>query len=304
MWLNGLQNEKESPNENYGREMMELFTLGADRGAYTEQDVREQARALTGWENRWRSGVGAYDFHFDAARHDTGIKTRLRQDAGTSTGAMRVDLCISHQLHPSFFVQKLWGYFVPTPPDRGTQASLEAIYTQRLPGEAGGRGDPQSSHALRRAERMMKPPIVHTAGLLRRLGMGITTTDWAWIGDLCGQQLFYPPNVAGWDDTRWLDTATFRGRWYAVPADAARPHARPARSAEGAERRQAARRPRAELLERPAAVGGDVLRARDRSPKRALGDAGNATGSSSSTPCSFENALRQLVAMSPDLQTA
>ena len=52
VWLNGDQNVKSAPNENYGREMMELFTLGADRGAYTETDVREQARALTGWRGR------------------------------------------------------------------------------------------------------------------------------------------------------------------------------------------------------------------------------------------------------------
>ena len=74
-WLNGTQNEKGSPNENYGREMMELFTLGADRGAYTESDVREQARALTGWTNRWSRGKGDYDFHYNRTRHDTGMKT-------------------------------------------------------------------------------------------------------------------------------------------------------------------------------------------------------------------------------------
>ena len=56
LWLNGTQNEKGSPNENYGREMMELFTLGADRGAYTERDVREQARSLTGWRNKLEAG--------------------------------------------------------------------------------------------------------------------------------------------------------------------------------------------------------------------------------------------------------
>src|SRR4249919_2934763 len=74
LWLNGTQNSKDAPNENYGREMMELFTLGADRGAYTERDVREQARALTGWTNRWSRGKGDYDFHFDKTRHDPGTK--------------------------------------------------------------------------------------------------------------------------------------------------------------------------------------------------------------------------------------
>ena len=57
LWLNGTDNEKDAPNENYGREMMELFTLGASRG-YSERDVREQARALTGWRNDWSDEQG------------------------------------------------------------------------------------------------------------------------------------------------------------------------------------------------------------------------------------------------------
>ncbi len=88
LWLNGTQNVKDAPNENYGREMMELFTLGADRGAYTEEDVRQQARALTGWQNRWGRSRGDYDFHFDAKRHDTGIKTVFHKQ-GASTGRAR-----------------------------------------------------------------------------------------------------------------------------------------------------------------------------------------------------------------------
>jgi Uncharacterized protein conserved in bacteria len=88
LWLNGTQNVKGLPNENYAREMMELFTLGADRGAYTEDDVREQARALTGWQNKWKPGVGDYDFHFERSRHDPGSKTIFRH-RGTSTGRTR-----------------------------------------------------------------------------------------------------------------------------------------------------------------------------------------------------------------------
>src|SRR5207248_1040006 len=62
--------------------------------------------------------------------------------------------------------------------------------------------------------RLCKSPAVYPAGLLRRLGRGIDTTSWSWLGAMAGQQLFYPPNVAGWDDSRWLDTATWRGRWW------------------------------------------------------------------------------------------
>ncbi len=77
-WLNGNENTKNSPNENYGREMMELFSLGADRGAYTEDDIREQARALTGWRNDWSNELGAYNFRFDPKRHDEKHEDGLR----------------------------------------------------------------------------------------------------------------------------------------------------------------------------------------------------------------------------------
>jgi hypothetical protein len=60
---------------------------------------------------------------------------------------------------------------------------------------------------------MIKPPIVFTAGLMRAQGIGITSDAWAWLSEQTGQRLFYPPNVAGWDDEAWLDTGRFRGRW-------------------------------------------------------------------------------------------
>ena len=64
--------------------------------------------------------------------------------------------------------------------------------------------------------RMVKPPVVYTAGLLRARGRGIDTAAWTKLDDASGQRLFLPPNVAGWDESRWLDTATFRGRWFAA----------------------------------------------------------------------------------------
>ena len=139
--------------------------------------------------------------------------------------------------------------------------------------------------ALYRGPRMVKPPIVHTAGLLRRIGAGITTTAWAWIGQLSGQQLFYPPNVAGWDDTRWLDTATFRGRWIGVQQilgdkSAARPvEAAPkAITADAACSSSARSSSGTTRLSAPAPTY--QLQA---FAKRALDDAGKPTGSRSST---------------------
>jgi hypothetical protein len=76
IWLSGVDNTKDAPNENFGRELMELFTLGAGRG-YSERDVREQARALTGFRNEWDDSIGPHNFHFDAGYHDRGVKRIL-----------------------------------------------------------------------------------------------------------------------------------------------------------------------------------------------------------------------------------
>src|SRR5579872_6821375 len=107
LWLNGNKNRVGQPNENYAREMMELFTLGADQG-YTETDVREQARALTGWRNDNRA-TGPTNFRFDPSLHDNGTKTVF----GTSGNFSWQDaprLAVQNPKHPPYFVSKLWSY--------------------------------------------------------------------------------------------------------------------------------------------------------------------------------------------------
>ena len=212
LWLDGSDNSRYSPNENYGREMMELFTLGASRG-YGEEDVRQNARALTGFRNDWKRGRGDVNFRYDPKYHDTGVKTIFRK-RGAWTWRDSCRLCVTHPDHPSFFVQKLWSYFVPTAPDAATARSLAQLYVsgkyEIRPVVAAILRHP----ALYEGPRMTKSPVLYTAGLLRRIGRGIDTTAWAWLDSMAGQQLFYPPNVAGWDDSRWLDTATWRGRWW------------------------------------------------------------------------------------------
>src|SRR6185312_8494982 len=110
LWLNGSDNSRWSPNENYAREMMELFTLGAGHG-YTEGDVREQARALTGFRNDWKDGVGPVNFRYDPKAHDEGGK-RVFHKTGKFSWEDACDLCLQHPAHPTFFVNKLWSYFV------------------------------------------------------------------------------------------------------------------------------------------------------------------------------------------------
>src|SRR5271165_4946428 len=226
LFLNGTSNNKWNPNENYAREMMELFSLGADRGAYTEDDVREMARALTGWRNDWSEALGNYNFRFDPSYHDAGNKTVFGQK-GKWTYEDAVRLCVSHPLHPSFFVTKLWGYFIPSAPSEATLASLQGLYVS-------------SGHSIRavleailqhpdfyEGPELVTPPVVYNAGLLRSIARPIDTTAWAWLSANAGQQLFYPPNVSGWDFTRWLDTSTARARWEIASYVTAKTYANP-----------------------------------------------------------------------------
>ena len=200
LFLNGTSNNRWNPNENYAREMMELFSLGADRGAYTETDVREMARALTGWRNDWSAELGDYNFRYDPSYHDPGQKTVFGQ-TGKWNYEDAVRLCVSHPLHASYFVTKLWGYFIPSAPSEATLASLQGLYTS-------------SGYSIRavveailqhpdfyEGPELLTPPVVYNAGLLRSISRPIDTTAWAWLSANAGQQLFYPPNVSGWDFT-------------------------------------------------------------------------------------------------------
>ena len=211
-WLNGDENTKSAPNENYGREMMELFSLGAERGAYSEDDIREQARALTGWTSDWSNELGAYNFHFEPKHHDTGAKTVFGQ-TGNWGWEDACRLCVEHPLHPSFFVEKLWSYFVADPPSSSRRDALVGAYRDSGWGIRPVLEAILTSPELYEGGPMVKPPVVHLAGMLRRLGRPIDTGAWAWLCEEAGQLLFWPPNVSGWDDRRWLDTSRMRARW-------------------------------------------------------------------------------------------
>jgi hypothetical protein len=212
LWLDGIDNSKYNPNENYAREVMELFTLGADRGAYTEQDVRELARAFTGWRATWSDPDGWGNFRYDANRHDNTNKSVFGQ-TGNYDWQAACDLCLHSPFHASFFVTKLWGYFVPTKLDEATQAALQDLYVSSGFGIAPVVRAILRHPALYADSALTKPPVVYTAGMLRTTQQFITTTAWSWLDDGAGQFLFYPPNVSGWDDMRWLDTSSWRGRW-------------------------------------------------------------------------------------------
>ncbi len=149
---------------------------------------------------------------------------------------------------------------------------------------------------------MVKPPVVQCAGMLRAVGRGIDTASWAWLCEIAGQYLFMPPNVSGWDDSRWLDTATFRARWLMTQhvCEPARLDADKGATApmDAAEPRPPGRR----LLGRPVAVGPGprgprALRGRHARDRRQALEA-------KSYPVLAVNALRMLVATSPDYLTS
>ncbi len=300
LWLSGSGSTKDAPNENYGRELMELFTIGVGRG-YSERDVREQARALTGFTNDWEDELGPVRFRYEREGHDAGVK-RVFGKRGRFDWRDACRLCVEHRSHPSFFVTKLWSYFVPTPVPERTRRSLERLY-------AGGDYDVRPvveailrHPALYRGPRMVKPPVVYIAGMLRALGRGIDTEAWVWLSDVAGQQLFYPPDVAGWQEDRWLDTSTWRGRWmaaiWAVREQALEP---------GKDMADPAETPSIAVDRALDFWGKPTISAGTRTTLESFAtrcrDGADRKWKQQTYPVLRQNALRMMIATSPDLQT-
>lgn len=301
IWLSGIDNTRWSPNENYARELMELFTLGASDQSgypYSEDDVREQARALTGWRATWKDDVGFVNFRFDPNYHDAGTKTVFGK-SGAFNWKDSYRLCLEHPAHARFFVEKLWSYFIPVPPPEATRVALERRYKRTYTVR------PVLSAILKHpllheGPAMVKPPIVHIAGMMRARGRGIDTGSWGWVSDLAGQQLFRPPNVAGWDEERWLDTSRYRGRWiaasYITREDQVQGDNYPADESVS-EALDKALRYWADPILTPATRGELERFGRD------VEDAIQHTWQRSSFRALRQNALRLMVATSPDMQT-
>jgi uncharacterized protein (DUF1800 family) len=215
LFLSLADSSKWAPNENYARELMELFTLG--RG-YTERDVREAARGLTGWRAKWGSN-GFGGIFYDRTWHDRGYK-RLFHRRGRYDWRGVLHAVTAHRAHAPFIVGKLWSYFITVPLDARTKKSLVTTYRR-----SGHRIKPVVDKILRHPALyadldrpdMVKAPVVFLVGALRSAGTGITRDSWTWLLSEMGQQLFSPPSVAGWDwGAAWLSTNTIRARFGAI----------------------------------------------------------------------------------------
>ncbi|MEX0939535.1 MAG: DUF1800 domain-containing protein [Pirellulales bacterium] len=209
IYLDSATNRKAHPNENFARELLELFCLG--EGNYTETDVQELARCFTGWE------VQRGSYRFNRYQHDTGEKSILGQ-TGSFGGDEGVRVVLDQEAMPRYIVGKLIRYFVfdePEPPPRlveplviafregGLQIRpvVERILNSRLF---------FSMHAI---GRKVRSPIELAIGLLRVVEGTANAVLLAAELTQLGHGLFYPPSVKGWDGGRaWINSSTLLGR--------------------------------------------------------------------------------------------
>ena len=210
IYLDGATNRKHSPNENFAREVMELFTLG--EGHYSEQDIKEAARAFTGWSFAPESG----EFLWRPAMHDAGEKQVLGR-RGNFDGDAVLDILLAQSATADFLAGKLWREFVSPTPVPGEQRRIAAAL----------RG---AAYEIRPALRVLllsdsfwapanrgsliKSPADFVIGTLRTLNVDVPDAlPLALALRNLGQDLFAPPNVRGWPGGEsWINSTTLLAR--------------------------------------------------------------------------------------------
>jgi uncharacterized protein (DUF1800 family) len=208
-FLNNQQNRKGHPNENFAREVMELFTLG--RGNYTEQDVKEAARAFTGWSANVKG-----EFIFRKGQHDYGNKTVLGEN-GDLDGDDVLDILLGQKQTARFIAKKFYQCFVNHQPDiQKVEWLAERFYSSKY--EISKLMEDVFTSDWFYDEKnigtKIKAPVELLAGIQRMLPMSIANQESIIVLQrLLGQVLFYPPNVAGWPGGKtWIDSSTLMMR--------------------------------------------------------------------------------------------
>lgn len=201
LYLDNAENNKSHPNENYARELMELFTLGI--GNYSEEDVRQSARAFTGWTIDRQSG----EFTFNERVHDDGSKTFLSR-TGNFDGAAIVDIIYQQRAAETFWATTLLSAFVYNDPEPELVDAFANVISRNKFELA-----PSMSVLLRsnvfyspRAYRaLVKSPVEFVIGAHKQLGLKQIVAGTPAALRAMGQILYYPPNVAGWPGgANWL----------------------------------------------------------------------------------------------------
>lgn len=208
-FLNNNQNKKDHPNENFAREVMELFTMG--RGNYSEEDIKEAARAFTGW-----GATVAGEFVFRKMQHDNGSKTVLGK-RGNFKGEDVLDILLEQRQTAWFITKKIYRFFVNEQADTDKVQWLAHRFYK---------SDYNISLLLqdifisdwfyddKNTGNRIKSPIELITGIQRMLPMKIENENTLLLLQrVLGQLLFYPPNVAGWPGGKtWIDSSTLMMR--------------------------------------------------------------------------------------------
>ena len=209
-YLDLTKSTKKAPNENYARELMELFTLGL--GHYTQQDVYEGASALTGWH------IKGLTSHYYPQDHNDLVKTYLGRTGNLDYKDV-INILVNNPAAPWFISRKLFTFFVYENPSTDDLKPLVDTYVQS--GHNMGAVmrtlllSPQFSSAKAYRSRL-KSPVEFTVGAYRALGINANGSGLPAITTLMGQTLFDPPNVAGWPGDKvsalWLNSGTWMTR--------------------------------------------------------------------------------------------
>jgi len=205
VWLDTVQSVKGKPNENYARELMELFSLGI--GNYTEADIREAARAFTGW------AVKANKYHFDASQFDDSEKLVFGK-RGRFKGEDIVDLCLGKDSCATFIARKMFRYLV----SEGVAPVPELIDPLAESFREGGYDIGKLVGTILRSNVFYSPevyrsriksPVDFALGIVRGLEGRPGSSGVASALESLGQNIFFPPSVKGWDGgTTWLNGQT------------------------------------------------------------------------------------------------
>ena len=204
-FLNNQQNKKGHPNENFAREVMELFTLG--RGNYTEKDVQEGARAFTGW-----SFLPVGSFFEIPRQHDFGPKTFLGK-TGNFDGNDALNIILEQKGTAKFIVTKIYKFFVNEKINPGIIEHLSDQFYDSKYDIKKLMTEIFTSKWFYNEENIgtkIKSPIELMAGIMRTLPMELEKPENLIVYQkLLGQMLLYPPNVAGWPSgNSWIDSST------------------------------------------------------------------------------------------------
>jgi Protein of unknown function (DUF1800) len=214
VYLDNRANVVGVPQENFARELMELFVLGANRG-YTQSDVREAARAWTGFGLRWEPSDNTLAYEFRASAHDAGAKTIFGITKNWTGPELITEMCsgVRARVAAEHLATKLWEFFAYQHPEPTLVAALADEYlgaglnTLAFLKRMFVRPEFYSDRAL---QGRVKTPVEWCAMVLAATGMTATDAEAANHAGWAGHDLFYPPSVAGWKlNNVWLNEAAF-----------------------------------------------------------------------------------------------